>query len=202
MSGQKRSTEESPNAWQSKCKKQITTNPYPDDWKEITEVKYCDPLILVRCKVRSQNWNGKEFIVGRAYKLEYKWKDATGHVHGDRPIVVPCGMVTDLASIPWPLRLFTSKVARHIEASVIHDYLYGSQLEFGRGNNKSDRKFADELYKRLMEKAGVGPVIRRGMYMGVRVGACSSFKNRNRYVGQSKETCCCNAPYKICCDST
>ena len=197
MSGQQRSTGGPPNAWQSKCKKQ-TTSPYPDNWKKITEVKYCDPLILVRCKVRSQNWNGKGFIVGRAYKVEYKWKDKDGKDHGYCPVVVPCGMETDLASIPQPLRFITSKVARHIEASVIHDYLYGAQLEFGRGNNKSDRKFADELYKRLMKKARVNPVIREGMYRGVRIGGHCSFKNINRYMGQSKKTCCCNAPHKIC----
>ena len=202
MSGQERSTDGSSNACQSKCEKKATTNPYPDKWKKITEVKYCGPLILVRCKVRSDKWNGKKFIVGRAYRIKYKWEDNEGSVHDYCSIVVPCGMVTDLASIPRIFRSGVSKVGSHVEASVVHDYLYGAQLEFDRGNYKEDRKFVDELYKRLMEKAGMNRFKRWLIYRAVRMGASSSFNNRNRYVGQSKKTCCCNVPHKICCDNS
>ncbi len=201
MSEQEQSTDESSNACQSKCKKKTTTNPYPDEWKKVTEVKYCDPLILVRCKVRSKKWNGKEFIVGRAYLIKYKWEDNQSQVQGYCSVVVPCGMVTDLASIPRICRGAVSKVGLHVEASVVHDYLYGAQLEFGQGNRKEDRKFADELYKRLMEKAGVNRFKRWLIYRAVRTFGSSAFKKRNRYVGQCKETCCCNAPHKICCNN-
>ena len=197
MSGQEQSKDGSSNACQSKCKKQTTTNPYPDEWKKITAVKYCEPLILVRCKVRSKKWNEKEFIVGRAYKIKYKWKDATGRVHGYCPVIVPCGMVTDLASIPRIFRSGVSKVGAHVEASVVHDYLYGAQLEFDRGNRKDDRKFADELYKQLMEKAGVNRVKRWLIYRAVRLRGKSSFKNANKYI----KKCCC-ASDEIRCDST
>ena len=197
MSGQEQSTDGSSNTCQSKCKKKTDQNPYPDEWKEITAVKYCDPLILVRCKVRSKKWNENEFIVGRAYKVKYKWKDADGHIHGYCPIVVPCGLVTDLASIPKYFRWWVSKVGPHVEASVVHDYLYGAQQEFDRGNRKEDREFADELYKRLLEKAGVSFVKRWPIYGGVRLGGKSAFKNENRYV----KKCSC-ASDEICCDST
>lgn len=40
-------------------------------------------------------------------------------------------------------------VGSHVEAPVAHEYLYGAQLGFSQGNRKEDRKFVDELYKRL-----------------------------------------------------
>ena len=197
MSEQEQSSDGS-SACQSKCKKKTATSPYPDGWKEITAVKYCDPLILVRCKVRSKKWKEKKFIVGRAYKVKYKWKDAKGAIRGYCSIVVPCGLVTDLASIPRILRGVVSKVGPHVEASVVHDYLYGAHLRFARKNHKEDRKFADVLYERLMKKAGVGWFKRKAIYRAVRLFGKSAFKNKNRYVKQ----CCGKVPYKICCDNT
>lgn len=204
MSGQEKSADGSSNGCQSKCEKKATKNPYPNGWMEITAVKYCDPLILVRCKAPNILGNdeavkGKEFIVGRAYKVKYKWKDAKGVIHGYCSVVVPCGLVTDLASIPWYGRWLVSKVGRYLEACIVHDYLYGAQLGFGRGNRKEDRKFADELHKQLMEAADVSRFKRSLIYKAVRWRGESAFKKRNRYVGQK---CCGDASHKICCDNT
>ena len=198
MSGQEISADGSSNGCQSKCEKKAATSPYPNGWKKITAVKYCDPLILVRCKVCSNKWDGHKFIVGRAYEIKYKWTDSCDNEYGYCSVVVPCGMVTDLASIPKRARGVVSKVGPHVEASVVHDYLYGAQLGFGRGNREEDRKFADKLFKRLMEKAGVSHSKLRLIYWAVRWFGKSNFKNKNRYVGQK---CCCDAPHTICCDS-
>ena len=188
------------------CKRKGKGNPYPipKDWQKITAVKYCDPLILVRCKPRGKNWDGKKFIVGRAYEVKYKWTDNSGVNQGYHSIVVPCGLVTDLASIPRIARSVVSKVGPHVEASVVHDYLYGVQKEYGPATvNAHDRKFTEELFNRLMKQAGVSSFQRNLLYRACKWFGKWSFKDAtNHYMKRTWIKCCCNQPHKICCDGS
>ena len=180
------------------CVKGQNSRPYPNNWKKITDVNYCDPLILVRCNAGKRNRSAEEFIVGRAYKVKVKvkWKDKKES--DPHFITVPCGMVTDLISIPNFLRkLFgVSKLGKHLEACVLHDFLYGAQKTHGKKNPNQDRKFADDLMNLMMMKAGVNRVKRVIIHKGIRWFASSYFNDaENEFEGS---ICFCKGPHKIC----
>lgn len=89
-----------------------------------------------------------------------KWKLVHGWIVDDygkdgeleRRWVVPTGFVTDFASIP---RLFWRVTGHPIDkhhryAALLHDYLYSV------GGDEDDRKYADKLYRRMLEASGMG----------------------------------------------
>ncbi len=84
---------------------------------------------------------------------------------GSVPIQVkiraPRGMYTDLASVPDILWGIVGPIGAHLEASILHDYLYMAWTDFGRsGALKRDWDFADLLFLAGMEASGV-PADRR-----------------------------------------
>ena len=81
---------------------------------------------------------------------------ATGH-----QIIVPKGFITDLASIPRPLRGIFNVNGKSRAPAVLHDYLYCSQQLKGR-------KEADGLFLEAMVARGMDPVTRNLMYVAVR----------------------------------
>jgi hypothetical protein len=76
--------------------------------------------------------------------------------------LVPKGFITDLASIPKPLRGLIEVNGKHRKAAVLHDYLYCSQM--------LARKDADALFLEAMELLGVSTLQRNVMWLGVRAG--------------------------------
>ena len=79
-----------------------------------------------------------------------------------RPIVVPAGFVTDLASIPRPARALISPNGASRRAAVLHDWLYCL-----RAGTRSE---ADALFLEALEAEGVGWITRRTMWLAVRAG--------------------------------
>ncbi|WP_425511399.1 DUF1353 domain-containing protein [Pararobbsia alpina] len=74
-------------------------------------------------------------------------------------ITVPAGFVTDYASIPRPLWSLYSPHDQYSRASVIHDYLYWSQL--------CTRQQADNLFMIAMKESEVPKATRETVYRGV-----------------------------------
>ena len=95
-------------------------------------------------------------------KLEY------GSESGALFIVKP-GFITDLASIPRPLRLIFEVNGKHRKAAVLHDWLYKSK--------ELSRSKCDELFLEAMKSTGVSYWKRYMMYWGVRVGGWASYGN-------------------------
>lgn len=87
-------------------------------------------------------------------------------------ILIPQGFQTDLASIPKVLRSLISKDGRHIIAAVIHDLLY--RLKAKRPF-KMSRKFADAVFKNVMQQTYVNAFIYNTMWLGVRSGGWASW---------------------------
>lgn len=83
-------------------------------------------------------------------------------------ISVPTGFVNDLASIPRIFQSIVPKVAKHRRAAVIHDYLYANKGKLGYA--KFTRKQADQVFLEAMKVDGVRWTRRRIMYMAVRAG--------------------------------
>ena len=184
------------------CDSGHTSSPYPEDCTEIVDVKYCDPLILVRCKTANGNWEGERLILGRAYTVKYKCNQADNY----HSVTVPCGMETDLISVPElheKLRDM-SKVGPHMEACIVHDYMYGAQYDIEGPcpytskdcKRNRDRLFTDNLFLHLLKKAGVIRYHRRNIYNKVRSYGDNEFNtSKNKFWGNR---CFCNDPHNIC----
>ncbi|MHA1538662.1 MAG: DUF1353 domain-containing protein [Alphaproteobacteria bacterium] len=161
-------------------------NPYPDeDWREITAFDYIDPLILRRnvkgLVFRRDKEKDAFYILAENYRIRYRLDGEAS----DRFVTAPRGMLTDLASVPRFGRWFVGKVGPHLEAAIVHDFLYVAWQDVeGRGARKADRKFADKLMLAAMAEAKIGAFKR-----GVIYAAVSSFigwwvyeeKNADRY---------------------
>jgi hypothetical protein len=145
-------------------------NPYPDhDWDEITYFEYTDPLILRRNATglvfRRNKEKDADYILAADYKVKYRLDGESE----DRFVTAPQGMLTDLASVPAIGRGIVGKVGPHLEASIVHDFLYIAWQDIeGRGARTEDRKFADKLMRAAMAAAEVN-VFKRGIiYAAVR----------------------------------
>jgi len=86
-------------------------------------------------------------------------------------LVIPCGFVTDFASVPKFLWSLIAPIGHYNLASIIHDYFYTYKTK--------DRKFADKEFLRWMNFTSVNTRTRnRLMYWGVRIGGSRRYKQK------------------------
>ena len=161
------------------------TNPYPDDdWRMISNFVYLDPLILYRHTVAVEiggpgSGRTADFIVGLDYRVKF---DLDGV---ERTVTVPKGMTTDLASVPRVFRSIVGQVGPHLEAAIVHDFLYIAWQDVpNRGARDEDRNFADRLFLRSMRDAGMSWWEAHPIYMAVDGFGGSTYRERDepRYV--------------------
>ena len=175
------------------------SEPYPntkDISKEIVRFKYISSLVLVRKPKAITERSGPDpnYIVGKLYKAKYK-------LDGDddwRTIVVPAGMLTDLASVPRPARSFAGRVGRHLEGAILHDYLYLAWQDRDGGiPDEKERNFADRLFLAAMVAARVPRYKRWAIFRAVDLFGRGAFESREekRYVDVG-EICTCE---NTCC---
>lgn len=131
------------------------TIPYPDvPCTSITDFEYVSDLHLFRAVDGSRVRPGKsepDYVVSREYTVRFK-------LNGDMPweITVPRGLYTDLVSVPTLLRGIVGRVGRHLEAGIVHDYLYVAWADIeDRGPRKEDKNFADMVMFSAMKAAKV-----------------------------------------------
>ncbi len=161
----------------------VIENPYPGPgWQEIDKVEYVSPLILRR-EARAIQANRRvrvdaDYIVAAPYTLAY-WLD------GDRrEVTVPRGMLTDLSSSPrFAALVGIRRVGRHLEASIVHDFLYIAWQYLTDGTareaREEDRRFSDALMLTAMENAGVGWTRRNLIYRAVRTFGGPAYEDEN-----------------------
>lgn len=155
--------------------------PYPARWQAVSNVQFETDLVLVRLKdtVRTREGEDADYVVGQDYMVRLC-------VDGvDLGITVPRGLITDLTSVPAPLRIIASRVGPWLEAAIVHDYLYIAWQDVpGLAPRERDRAFADLVMLRAMEAAHVGLFQRRLIYAAVRVFGGPAFRRRSeeRYV--------------------
>lgn len=100
-----------------------------------------------------------------------KWRLLSALVWaGDETYIVPAGFVTDLASVPWPMRGVLNTTGRSRRPAVLHDWAYQA--------GSMTRKAADQLFLTALIADGVISVGRGLYWLGVRVGGWIPF---NRY---------------------
>ncbi|MCH7539423.1 MAG: DUF1353 domain-containing protein [Proteobacteria bacterium] len=159
-------------------------NPYPDaGWTQISHFEYETPLHLYRTIEAVQRRGGEDadYIVWRDYTVRFKLDNEDEY----RNITVPRGMLTDLASVPRVARSVVGRVGPHLEASIVHDFLYIAWQDLEeRGPRDEDREFADKLMRVAMEKAGVSGWKRFLVYNAVRLFGSGVYRRKDepRYV--------------------
>jgi hypothetical protein len=157
-------------------------NPYPSPgWEEISDFEYLTPLRLYRDAkaVPMRDGEDAEYVVSDDYRVRYRLDGKP------REITVPAGMLTDLASVPRVARWLVDRVGPHLEAAIVHDFLYiaWQDVAGGRGAREEDRRFADELMRVAMESAKVGATSRFVIHNAVRSFGGRAFEepNERRY---------------------
>ncbi len=135
-------------------------DPYPpnSDFR-IVNFRYVDHLQLVRYNARpkhsapSSNWQlAEDYTV----EIDIDYRDASGQRKQECWLVVaPRGLYTDLSSVPAFGRWIVSKVGAHLEASIIHDYLYMKWTDDRLDNQRfCDWVFADECLRAGIKNLG------------------------------------------------
>ena len=163
-------------------------NPYPDGaWSEISGFTYDTGLHLQRSieAVQVREGDDADYILGRDYTVSFGLDDSR------RAITVPQGMLTDLSSVPGIARSIIGRVGPHLEASIVHDFLYIAWQDIaGRGARKEDRKFADKLMREAMKAANVSGAKRFLIYAAVKTFGWSAYRkpDPDRYVRLPLET--------------
>lgn len=160
-------------------KDQISENPYPEQACEsITGFIYQSDLILLRLKDATLVRNKKrdaDYIVAEDYTISCK-------LNGDKELIItaPKGLLTDLVSVPYFLRGIVGRVGPHLEAGIVHDYLYNAWQDIpGYQAKKADRYFADRLLMAGMKQAKVNIIKRYIIYTMLRLFGNISYKKRD-----------------------
>ena len=130
---------------------------------------YWNNLHLTRSIKAVKGRKGKEdadYIVGSPYLCSVIVEiDGKNHRH---LILVPQGFLTDLSSAPRIFRSYVSRVGPHLEASIVHDWLYVAWQHEGLEPTEGMRLFADDVFLAAMKKAKVGSCKRWLIYRASR----------------------------------
>lgn len=102
-------------------------------------------------------------------------KDLVYFYEGTR-IVVPKGFITDLASIPRPLRGILNVNGKSRKPAVLHDYLYCSKLY--------ERSVCDQIFYEALVSEGMNKLLAKTYWAGVRSGGWLYYNKRE---GLTKE---------------
>ncbi len=161
-------------------------NPYPLNYagEKIENFTYESPLVLIRDIEAVKMRGGKddaEYIVGADYVVTFNFKDEVNK----RTITVPKGMLTDLSSSPRAAWALVAPVGPHLEASIVHDFLYIAWQDIGRQPQSNDWLFADNVMRAGMIEAGVEASQREMIYAAVRAFGWPVYKRADpppRYV--------------------
>ena len=164
-----------------RCYEPDVHDPYPDRrWCRISEFSYESDLHLLRLRCGLPGIRREaQYIVAKPYLVSFKLDDEETR----RYITVPTGMLTDLASVPRLLRWYAGRVEPHLEAAVVHDFLYVAWQDLGIQRTASMRRFADRMMLTAMLAAGMRSKA-CSIYCAVRLGGCRAFRNPDpcRYV--------------------
>ena len=126
-------------------------NPGPDPFpaaaiERITDLEYLDELKFVRhAQVHTDKTPRSLWQLSDRFRARM-----TVHSKAGEPlpltIEAPRGLYTDLASVPKALWWVVGPIGSHLEASIIHDYLYMAWTDFRATAPKRDHDFADTVF--------------------------------------------------------
>lgn len=161
---------------------------YPQEPVKVLHFTYFDDLLLTRkiAAVKNRKSEDANYVVTKDYCSEVTIQDQNGN-QSQFPIEVPRCLITDLASVPKLARWFVGRVGPHLEASIVHDWLYVAwQDNVPQVQNLTPtdamRCFADEVYLVGMRAAKVSRWKSWLIHKAVRISGKSSFYAKNHSV--------------------
>ncbi|MDA0229936.1 MAG: DUF1353 domain-containing protein [Proteobacteria bacterium] len=146
-------------------------DPFPQDKVEkITDLTYAGELSFVRhAKVHlDRPPNSLWQLAGDI--------SATMTVHLENgtsysvTVTAPRGLYTDLASVPQALWFVVGPIGKHLEISILHDYLYMAWTDHRAAAARQDWRFADKMFLTGLKESGVGLLKRNLMFAAVHSG--------------------------------
>jgi len=150
-------------------------SPYPaPGWKCITGFWFKTDLCLARLKERDPRFGPEEqYLVAKEYCVCVEL-DGT-----KMDILIPRGAVTDLASVPRIFRWYVGRVGPHLEATIVHDWLYVAWQEYGLTPTDDMRLFSDKVMLAAMLASGM-TCKAYVIYRAIRIFGACIFYGRNR----------------------
>lgn len=145
----------------------VIPNPYHDKRVAIADFNYTNSLVLMRLRdgISPTGRRKCDYIVAEPYTVTYRLR----YESAVRNLTVPKGMLTDLTSVPRFGRSIVGVVGRHLEAAIVHDFLFIAWTHVkGRGARDDDFRFANDLMSAAMRKARVGDVERAAINGSIR----------------------------------
>lgn len=128
--------------------KPLTIYPYADPKRKITNFRYQDWLVLGRApEILKMDNRESMYVVMEDYSVSL---DVDGKL---MVIVVPKGMTTDLVSVPKWARSIIGRVGPHLEACIVHDWLYVAWQIQDREPTKADWRWANKVLYAGMKAA-------------------------------------------------
>ena len=155
-------------------------DPFPShSIDKITEFKYLDELRFVRhAQVHVDKVPKSLWQLSANFRVQMKIHPEVG-----RPVVwkikVPRGLFTDLTSVPEALWSVVGPIGTHLEASVVHDYLYMAWTDYRDEALKRDWNFADSVFEAGMEASDVDPFDHTVIFSAVRLLGWGVFKSKS-----------------------
>lgn len=130
-------------------------NPGPDpfpasDVRRIGNFRYLDELKFVRHARILVNKPPKSlWQLSADFRAEMTVQPQEGRSYR-LAIKAPRGLYTDLSSVPDLLWSIVGPIGKHLEASILHDYLYMAWTDYRDKARKQDWDFADLVFKEAM----------------------------------------------------
>ena len=149
---------------------------YPDEKVSVVGFEYRTPLHLTRDieAVQRRTSEDADYVLSQDYEVVAFIEDSGGTK--EFAICVPGNFLTDLSSVPWWGRWLVSRVGPHLEASIVHDWLYVAwQHENKEDISEETRGFADDVFRAAMKEAKVEGWRIWVIYQAVHLGGRSAF---------------------------
>jgi hypothetical protein len=143
----------------------VTWNPGPNPYPigkidKITDFEYLDVLKFVRhAKVHVNKTPKSLWQLSADFRVRLTVHPKVGNPY-PLTIQAPRALYTALASVPKAFWGIVGPIGSHLEASIVHDYLYMGWTDFRTKADRNDWKFADAVFKAGMK---VSKVYRRGL---------------------------------------
>ncbi len=144
------------------------SDPFPDrDIKRITDFGYLDELKFVcHAQVHVKKVPESLWQLAGDFRARMMVHPKQGSAI-QATLTAPRGMFTDLSSVPEVFWSIVGPIGPHLEASIIHDYLYMAWTDFRAKAVERDWDFADEVLRAGMTVSGVKPLTRKLIYNAV-----------------------------------
>lgn len=140
----------------------LASYPYADPSVNIQDFSYTDWLVLGRAPYTLKRGNREAmYVVMEDYRVSL---EIDGKL---MVIVVPKGMTTDLTSVPRFFRNIIGRVGPHLEAAIVHDWLYVAWQLQDREPTRADWKFANRVLYAGLKSAKVSWITRVGIRLAM-----------------------------------